>query len=334
MSRPSGFRVVVVGATGALGSEIVAMLEERAFPVRELVPVATDESLGAVVEFRGESIAVETEIPSLRDVDLLVLCAPPDASLDFTAQALRSSVATIDVSGSLVRNEEVPLAVAGVHAPVEVLRSPLLALPVGPALAWILALAPIQHAFGVQRIVATHLESASGGGRGGLEALSAETLALFNQRDLPDPTVFDAPVAFDCVPWVGEEGEGAQTRAEEEIAVALRRLVGPDLTLAVTAVRVPTFCGHGASLALETAREVRAADAVEALRSAPGVEVWDKGPGPTTRASAGRSEVLVGRVREDPTRPGRGLLLWLAADALRLAATNAVQLAEARFRLH
>jgi aspartate-semialdehyde dehydrogenase len=333
VSSPDGLRIAVLGATGALGSEVLAVLDERSFPVSEIIPVATDESLGAEIEFRGELYPVETTPPSLRGVDLLLLCAPQHASLEFSAKALRASVPTLDLSGALMQSKDVPLLVAGVHAPQTALRSPLVTLPTGPALAWILVLAPLARAFGLRRVVGTHFESASGGGRGGIESLSAETLALFNQQELPDPTVFDRPVAFDCLPWVGAPEPHGQSGQEDQLAAAVHRIVSDSLPLAVTAVRVPIFCGHGATLSVETQRVVEASEVTETLGAAPSVEIWDKDPGPSTRASAGRDAVLVGRVRRDPSCRG-GLLLWLAADALRLAAANAVQLAEARFRLH
>ncbi len=330
MSAGRGLRVAVVGATGALGSEVLAVLEERRFPVRELVPLAGEGSAGEEIAFRDETLAVRREETSLRGAELVFLCAPPAASLEWTRAALRAEAPTLDLSGGLQERAEVPLLVAGVHAPREALEQPLVTTPTGPALAWILALAPLHRELGLRRVVGTTLEAASGGGRRGIEALSSETVALFNQQDLPEPETFGHPVAFDCVTAFGEMGTEGATRHEEHLVAALRRLLGEKLAVAVTAVRVPTFCGDGASLAVETERGASPESVRAILREAPGVRLAEEESGVTTRASAGRDVVLVARVRRDPGHAGT-LLLWLAADALRLAAANGVRLAEARF---
>ena len=184
----------------------------------------------------------------------------------------------------------------------------------------------------MRRVVVTALEPVSIGGRLGIEALHAESMSLFNQQDMPDPTAFAHPVAFDCVPGTGEDG-GATPR-ERHAARTLARLLGPEVALAVTLVQVPTFVGHGSVLSVETLRPCDRAAAETALRDAPGVALTPADvAGPSTRAAAGREEVLVGRVREDAS-VANGLLLWTAADALRLAAHYAVTLAEARLAAH
>ena len=332
MAEGSGFRVVVFGATGALGSEVIAVLDEHRFPIRELVPVASDRSLGCDVEIGDQVLPVETEV-SLRGADFLFLCAPPEPSLELAAEALRQSVPAVDLSGGLVRRDEVPLLVADVHQPPDQLGAPLLATPPGPALAWLHVLLPLHRELGLRRVVATTVEAASWGGRGGIESLSRETLALFNQRELPDPDVFGRPVAFDCIPEIGEVAPDGSTERESGLAAAVGRLLGADVAIAVQAVQMPTFSGDGTTFALETERPADPAAVTELLRKSANIELEDPERGPTTRAAAGRDEVLVGRVRSDPSRPG-GLLLWVAADSLRLAAANAVRLVEARLRIH
>jgi aspartate-semialdehyde dehydrogenase len=333
VSASRGLRVAVAGATGILGGEVLSVLDERRFPVSELLPIATERSAAEAVEFQGESFEVVARAPSLRGVDLLLLCAPPAASLDLVRAALRESVRCIDLSGALAGSPDVPLAAADLDPSPEALRSPVLAAPAGPALAWALALAPLSAAAGIVRVVGTGVESASAGGRQGLESLSSESIALFNQQDLPDPSVFSQPVAFDCIPAVGEieadSGEGA-TAHERILARDVRRLVGPSLQVAVTTLRVPTFTGSGASLAIELARPLAPEDAARLLAKAPGLALWEgELLGPTTRAVAGSDVVGIGRVRRDPST-AQGLLLWLAADTLRLCAVNGVRLAEAR----
>jgi aspartate-semialdehyde dehydrogenase len=328
----AGLRVAVIGATGALGSELLTVLDERRFPLADVVPVATDRSLGSEVELGGEVYPILTEVPRLEAIDALFLCAPPGPSLDFAKAALRARVPCFDLSGALAGQPDVPLLGADLGFTAEDLAKPLVATPAGAALALALVLAPIEREAGLRRVVATSLEAVSGAGQLGVESLSRQVLAIFNQEDPPASDVFDRPVAFDVLPAVGEIGAGGATAAEEALAGGVRRLLQrPDLRIVATVVRVPTFTGDGASLAVETQSALDAARASEILAKATGVSLAQEDPrGPSTRSCSGSELVRVGRVRPDPTAP-HGLLLWTAADAVRLAASNAVRLAEARF---
>jgi aspartate-semialdehyde dehydrogenase len=321
----NGARVAVVGATGALGSEVIARLGEARLALRELVPLATDRSLGSEVEFGGELLAVETDPARLRGADLAFLCAPPAASLAWVRDALRHEVPAIDCSGALALREEVPLALEDWNAGAQ---APIVALPPGAALAWLRVLAPLHRELRLRRVVGTALACAAASGRAGIAALQGETMALLGQSEATEAGL-DHPVAFDVLPWAGEiEGEGA-SRVETELAAVVRRALAGAAQVAATVVRVPTFCGDAASLALESEEPASPARVRELLRKAPQVELVDDPRGPTTRTAAGRDCVLVGRVRSDPSRPD-GALLWLAADSLRLAAAHAVELARAR----
>jgi len=326
-------RVAVAGATGTLGGELLSVLDARRFPLGELVPLATQRSAGDAIEFRGEVYAVGTDPSRLRGVDLAFLCAPPVGSLEIARRALHECVPCIDLSGALCDSPDVPLLVADLDPTAEALLQPVLSSPASPALGWAIVLRPLDCAAGLRRVTATSVHSASSGGRLGIEALSSETIALFNQQDPPEPTVFGYPVAFDCVPAIGEPEPGGATTFESALARDLQRVLGTHVAIAATALRVPTFSGDGAALALEFERALPPDEARAALAKAPGVELWDSvRPGPATRATTGREDVLVGRLRADPTQE-RGLMLWLAADSVRLAATNAVKLAEARLAL-
>jgi aspartate-semialdehyde dehydrogenase len=327
-----GVRIGVVGATGALGGEVLAALSASSLPVREIVPIATDRSLGRDVEFQGEVYPVETEGPSLRGLDLVFLCAPAAQSLEFVRQALRAEVACIDLSRAMAESPEVPLGVAEFGVEPEVGRAPVVATPTGPALAWALVLRPLDERARLVRVTGTSLEGASVRGREGIESLYAESLAIFNQDEAPEPEIFPVRVAFDCLPAVGPIEEDGHSRHETLLARTLGRLLGPRAKLGVTSVQVPTFLGHGAVLVVETEEDLEPGEAVAVLEKASGVEVWRESEmGPSTRAVAGRDAVLVGRVRRDPSRE-RSLVLWLAADPLRLSAANAVGLAAARLR--
>jgi aspartate-semialdehyde dehydrogenase len=324
----AGLRIAVVGATGALGTEVLLALDASPLPVRELVPLATDRSLGSEVEFQGGSYAIETEAALLRRSDLVFLCAPVAASLEWVEAALRVEVPIVDLSGALAERAEVPLA-GGAPLASEALHGPAIAVPAGPALAWIRVLAPLHQALGVRRVVGTALVPAVGSGRLGIDALQAETLALLGQEEAPDSPL-DHPLAFDLVPWAGPIDAAGDAAGERALAAVVGRALGGAARVAATCVRVPTFCGDAASLAIETEEPADPATAAELLRKAPDLELGDDAVPPTARVAAGAEAVLVGRLRRDPSRDG-ALLLWLAADSTRLAAVEAVRLATARF---
>jgi len=317
-------RVAVVGATGALGSELLGALDDAHLPISTLVPIATDRSLGSEVELRGEALAVETDLERLHDADLVFLCAPAPASLEAARLALRARVAAIDCSGALAGNADVPL-VAELGVPgAPALDAPILAVPPGASLACARVLGPIARAFGLRRVVATFLESASGAGRAGIQALSEETIALLSQQELPDPPT----LAFDVSSAIGEIDDAGGSAWERAFGTVLTRALGA-VPLATTALRVPVFCGEGVSLAVDLAEPVELARIVELLAKADGLDLGS--PAPSTRAAAGSEDVHVGRLRRDPSSE-QGVLLFLTADGLRLTAAHAVRVAEARFR--
>lgn len=335
MSGSRGLRVAVAGATGALGREVLAVLEERRFPVGELLPFATDRSLGEDVEFQDDVIPVLTEPPRRLDgIQLLLVCTPPEAALEWVRQALRAAVPCLDASGVLAASQEVPLGVAGISPLDELRAAPVVTAPGGPGLAWALVLEPLRRAAGLRRVVGTVLRSASCAGRDGLAALSSETISLLNQQDPPTSAVFPAPVAFDVLPSAGGLAEAAGPSETER---ALQRELGRlwrGFPLSVTAVQVPTFVGDGSALWIETERVLACSEAIQVLGKAPGVEVWrGDESGPTTRDATAREVALVGRLRADTAAATPALSLWIAADAPRLAAGNLVSLAQARFEL-
>jgi aspartate-semialdehyde dehydrogenase len=320
----SGPRVAVVGATGALGTEVLIALDESGPSLAELLPIASDRSLGVEVDFQGASYPVVTEAVDLDATDLVLLCAPAAISLEWAAKAARAGIPAIDLSGALAGRDDVPLALDPEPGQA---RAPLLAVPPGPALAWIRVLAPLAQGLGIERVLGTALVSAGGVGRRGIDALQAETVALLAQEDAPE-TDLAHPLAFDLVPWSGALEPGGGTARERELAATVARALGGGVRVAVSWVCVPTFCGDAATLAIEMSRHAEPEAAAELLRKANDVELVLGELPPTTRAAAGADRVLVGRLRRDPSCE-RGLLLWLAADSTRLAALHAARLAQA-----
>jgi aspartate-semialdehyde dehydrogenase len=323
-------RVAVVGATGAMGGELLDQLRERRFPLQELRPIATERSLGETVDWLGHELPVATGEESLRGLDLAFVCTPPAAALEWIRRALQAGVACVDFSGALSSRAEVPLLCAEREPDREALAAPLLAAPAAAALALARVLAPIGVSAGLARVSATLCEAASGAGRAGVDALQAETIALFNQEDLPESEL-GRSIAFDCLPASGPLDAAGASELEARVSRELGRLLGEGLPRAITVLRIPTFAGMGIHVALETERALEPAACLERLAKAAGVTAAALDAAPTTREAIGEETVLVGRVRRDPGA-ARGLLLWLALDPARLAAANALRLAEARFR--
>jgi aspartate-semialdehyde dehydrogenase len=333
VTRAGALRVAVVGATGALGGEVLAALDAAGLPVGSLVPIATDRSLGAEVELRDLTAPVQTETSALEGADVVFVCTPPGAALDWIAEAVRRRALAIDLSGALYASE----GLAGnpeLARWLDAAESPVVAPPPGIALAWLRVLTPLHEGLGgVRRVVGTGLVSASGSGRAGVDALHGETISLLAQAgDDDEPLALDHPIAFDVLPWAGAVGDDGASEAERALLASLRRGLGAEAALAATIARVPTFCGDAASLAIECGAPAEPARVRELLRKAPDVELVDDPRGPNTRAAAGGERVLVGRVRRDPSQPG-GVLLWLAADSARLAAADAVRTAIGRLGL-
>lgn len=317
-------RVAVVGATGALGTEVLAALDGGELAVSGVLPFATDRSLGVSIEFQGEEQPVETEPERLAEAECVFVCTPPAAALEWIAAAVRLDRLVVDLSGAL----HVGAARLGVDPAAAGGR--VLAPPPGPALAWTRVLAPLHEAVGLRRVVGTAMVSAAGAGRSGIDALQAETVALLGQRESPEPEDGGPPLAFDVLPWMGALGEDGTSESERILGAAVARaLGGAPPSIAVTVVRVPTFCGDAATLALEPVAPLAPEQAVALLAGAVDVAVCADPREAATRAVAGTAHVQVSRVRRDPSL-GDGLLLWLAADSTRLAAMDAVRSVAAR----
>lgn len=316
-----GWRLALAGASGAVGREIAAVLAERRCPVAELRAFGSERSSGEILDWFDEEIPVEAEVPPLRGLDLLIVATPGAPALELVRDALRAEVPVIDCSGSLASSPEVPLVHAALGLPAGIESAPALCQPAGPVLAWAPPLAAIDAAAGVRALSATWLRSASGVGRAGPGRLSDETVAVLTHREAEDADVFPGPIAFDCVPLdPGAAGGPAILRD-------LGRLLGRTLVGAVHAVQVPVFVADGGVLWLETGRVVSEDDLRAALEKAPGLDLRDgEAWGPSTRDASGSDRALVSVLGASDGRTG----LWVAGDGVRLAAVNAVHLAEAR----
>jgi len=336
----AGVRVSVVGATGTLGSEVLIALSNSKLRVREILPIATEASLGDDVEFRDDlfPIAVKApdarEMPSFTGLDLVILCAPPAISLEFAREALRAQVPCIDCSGALAGSADVPLRIAAFPPDPTGEGQPLIATPPGAALSWALVLRPLQELAGLRRVAGTVLEAASSCGRRGIETLHSESIALFNQQDVSEPEVFGRSIAFDCFPSSSDIDDDGQSENDKLLVATVRQVLGEGVAIFASSIQVPSFLGHATSLTVEFDREVDVKTAADALSRANGVDLWQEDErGPSLRAASGRREVLVGRLRRD-TSSDNTLALWMVTDTPSLAAANAVDLAVARLHVN
>lgn len=331
-AAPELLRVAVIGATGAVGRELIDRLLESRFPLQELVPVATDRSIGETVEWLGHEVGVEAELESLRRFDLVWICTPPGAALEWMREALRHEVACVDLSGAVAAAGELPLLVADLHRTRWREDQPVVVSPTGPALMLAKVVGPLRD-LGLARVEATVLEAASSAGRAGVDALQVETLGVFQQPELDESEVFPTPHAFDCFPSAAAPGVDFPADRESQLEAHLTRALGAGgVPISITSLRVPVFAGCGIQLTVEFEGNATVDEVSEKLRKAAGVVLVDEKESASTRSRVGQDEVCVARLRPDPSLPGeRGMRLWIAADPICLAAANAVALARTRF---
>jgi len=336
MKKPA-YSVAVVGATGIVGAEIVAALDERAFPVGALQPYASLRTAGDDIRCGQVTARVELlDSARFAHTDIVFLAAGEHVSAEWIPRATEGGAVVIDTSQLFAAEEDVPLIVPEVNAErvAGYVDRGILASPDPAAIALSVVLKPLHDAAPLARIVASTLESASGAGRAGIEELQQQTIDLMHGRSV-EPQVFPRRLAFNVVPQMSAFLAGGAAHEEQQTTAALRRLLAvPDLGVSITRVRTPLFYGIGVSLNVQTARPLSAVQARDILRQAPGILLLDDGTAgeyPTPADAVGQDAVSVGRVRESDT--GNVLDLWIAMDNVRKgAAVNAVQIAEILIR--
>ncbi len=331
---PKQFNVAIVGATGAVGTEMLRVLEEREFPVKSLRLLASERSDGNFLEFGGEQVMVETlGIDSFQGIDLALFSAGGERSLEFCPAAAAAGAVCIDNSSAWRMDPEVPLVVPEVN-PEEIARyraKGIVANPNCSTIQLVVALKPLHDHARIRRIVVSTYQSVSGTGQKAVDELRVQTGELLNGRPAT-VKVYPHQIAFNCLPQIDSFLESGYTKEEMKLVNETRKILGDEtLRVTATAVRVPVFYGHSESVNIETGTKLTVAKARELIEGAPGCSLVDDpedGLYPMPVDSAGQDLVLVGRIREDPTIDN-GLNLWLCADNLRKgAATNAVQIAE------
>lgn len=334
MHKKSSYNVAVVGATGAVGEEMVRILESRAFPVDRLLPLASERSVGRAVEFCGASIAVEELRPeSFRDIDLALFSAGGGISAEFAPMAAAAGAIVIDNSAAFRMEPNVPLVVPEVNAAdlAGWRARGIIANPNCSTIQLVVALAPLHQAAGLERVIVATYQSASGAGREAMHELTQQVRALFVGEGA-DTNIFPHELAFNCIPQIDKFLENGYTNEEWKIVEETRKILHlPALPISATAVRVPVYVGHSEAVHVSLAKPLTPDAAREVLRRAPGIVVEDDPSEqlyPLARSAAGEDPVYVGRIRTDVAFPN-GLAMWVVADNLRKgAALNAIEIAE------
>ena len=328
------FNVAVAGATGAVGNQMLACLEEREFPVKDLKLLATARSAGRKLRFRGAQIPVEELTDaSFKGVDIGIFSAGGVASLKFAPAAARAGCVVVDNSAAWRMDPDVPLVVPEVN-PQAIARytsKGIIANPNCSTIQMVVALAPIHRKVGIRRIVVSTYQAVSGTGKKAIDELHDQTKAMLNFIE-PKERVYPHRIAFNCLPHIDIFLENGYTKEEMKMVDETRKILEDDtIGITATTVRGPVFFSHSESVNVEmrqpmTAREVRAL-----LEAAPGVKVVDdpsQNLYPLAIDAAGQDETLVGRIRTDESI-ANGINLWVVSDNIRKgAATNAVQIAE------
>lgn len=328
------YNLAILGATGVVGREMLAILEERKFPVGELRLFASEKSVGGEITWQGRQVKVcKAEEKEFAGMDLVIGDTPTEVSKRLVPLAVKQGAVVIDCSSAFRMDSQVPLVVPEVNA-YAVARYKEKGTIAGPncsAIPIAVVARPIHDQCKIRRMVIATYQSASGAGKGGMDELAEQSRNLFNQKEMVTK-VFPHRLAFNVIPQIDSFLPDGTTQEEAKIAEELRKLLeAPEIGLVVTAVRVPVFCGHSAAVNIETEKKIGADEARALLKTVKGIVVQDdpaKGEYPLPLSATGKDEVFVGRIREDRSI-ANGLNLWVVADNLRKgAALNAVQIAE------
>lgn len=328
------FHVAVAGATGAVGNQMIACLEERNFPVKSLKLLATQKSVGRKLEFRGEEIAVEelTE-SSFKGVDIALFSAGGGTSEKFAPAAAQSGCVVVDNSSAWRMDPDVPLVVPEVnpHAVAGYTRKGIIANPNCSTIQMVVALNPIHQQYGLKRLVIATYQAVSGTGKKAIDELSDQVRALFNSTEV-ETNVYPHQIAFNCLPHIDVFYDNGYTKEEMKMVNETRKILEDEkIAITATTVRVPVFYSHSEAINIETYKPVTAEGVRALLAAAPGVKVVDdpqKNLYPLAIEAAGQDLTLVGRIRQDESVQN-GINIWVVADNIRKgAATNAVQIAE------
>ena len=329
------FNVAVVGATGAVGETMLAILAERKFPVDKIYAVASSRSAGSRVAYGTKQLVVEDlEHFDFSKVDIGIFSPGASVSEVYAPKAGAAGCVVIDNTSQFRYDDDIPLVVPEVN-PQAVADYPprnIIANPNCSTIQLVVALKPIYDAVGIERINIATYQAVSGSGKEAIEELAHQTAQLLNGQDI-EPRVYPKQIAFNCLPHIDKFQDNGYTKEEMKMVWETQKILGdPDILVNPTAVRVPVFYGHSEAVHIETKDKIDATQARQLLAEAAGISVLDEradGGYPTAvTEGANKDDVFVGRIREDISHP-RGINFWVVADNVRKgAALNSVQIAE------
>ncbi|MDR9757587.1 MAG: aspartate-semialdehyde dehydrogenase [Thermacetogeniaceae bacterium] len=328
----NGHRVAIVGATGAVGQELLTVLQERSFPVAELKLLASARSEGKKITFCGEELTVtEAKPSSFKNVDIAFFAGGP-VSKELVPEAVKEGAVAIDNSSAFRLDPDVPLVVPEVNPDDVEKHRGIIANPNCSTTIFVVPLKPLHDAARVKRAVVTTMQAVSGAGKEAIDELLLQTKQVLAGEDVQQPKVFQHQIAFNLIPHIDVFGDNNYSREEMKLLNETRKILhDPEIQITATTVRVPVLRSHSESVNIETEKELTAEEARNILNNAPGVVVQDEPKNmeyPMPLFTSYRDEVFVGRIRKDYSQKN-ALNLWVVSDQLRKgAATNAVQIAE------
>ena len=332
--KKEGYNVAIAGATGAVGQEMMDILDERNFPVKELRLLASERSAGKELEYKNNKIKIEKlDEDSFDNIDIALFSAGGSRSREFAPIAVEAGAVVVDNSSAFRMEEGVPLVIPEInpHAVAGYKNKGIVANPNCTTAVTVMALKPLHDLGNIKRVIASSYQAVSGAGAQAIEELKNQTLAWANSERI-QPETFPYQIAFNLLPQIDSFLDNGYTKEEMKLHNETRKILeNNEMSLTATTVRVPVFRAHSVAVNIETERKISLDEAKQALDNFPGIRVLDD-PGeqkyPMPIDAAGEDDCIVGRIREDYTVPN-GLSFWVVGDQLRKgAALNAVQIAE------
>jgi aspartate-semialdehyde dehydrogenase len=329
------YNVAVAGATGAVGNEMISVLEERDFPVKNLVLLASSRSVGKTLPFKGKSVKVqELKEDSFKGIDIGLFSPGGAVSTKFAPIAAASGCVVIDNTSAFRMDPDVPLVVPEVneHAIAGYRKKGIISNPNCSTIQMVVVLKPLHDFAKIKRVVVSTYQAVSGTGMKAIKELEQQVLNIYNARKV-EIKVYPHQIAFNCLPHIDSFLDNGYTKEEMKMVNETKKILeDQDIAVTATTVRVPVFYGHSESVNIEFEKDVTPEKARALLKKAPGVKVVDdpsKNRYPLAINAAGKDDTFVGRIRRDETI-AHGLNMWIVADNIRKgAALNAVQIAEA-----
>lgn len=340
MTNKSTFNIAVIGATGAVGTKILQILEKRAFPINNLKVLASKRSAGKTIQFNDQEIVIEEATPdSFEGVDIALFSAGGDISKRLAPEAVKRGAVVVDNTSAYRMAEDVPLVVPEVNKSDIANHKGIIANPNCSTIQMVTALQPIKDSFGLSRVIVSTYQAVSGAGDAAITELENQVKEFVNNEEMTAeilPVKSDekhAPIAFNALPQIDMFSDNGYTLEEMKMINETKKIMNaPELAVAATCVRLPIFTSHAESVYIEVDQEdVTVADIWNKLEIAPGIKLEDKQEEqlyPTPLSAANKDDVFVGRVRRDLDN-NKGFHLWIVSDNLvKGAALNTVQIAE------